>query len=163
MGDVLSHEQTLTFRVPEWVPGHEKRGHDMPDFEHNRQQLINDGHGYCYRCAIAGIDKRDDLQCHHLSEWAEWNDMDAEAVLRMAKAKDPYGYAAKMGDEPISNPNDIRLLLFLCQPCHTGKPKNPEEVTSEPTDYISGGIHYCAEPFWWADAMRVRKAKEATT
>lgn len=160
--EVLAHEQTVTFRVPEWVPGHEERGHDMPDFQKNRKRLIDDGHGYCWRCAFAGINKTDDLQCHHLSEWAEWDDADPVAVLRMAKAKDPYGYAAKMGDQPISNPNDIRLLLFLCQRCHTGAPKDPDDVTAEPTDYISGGIHYCAEPFWIADGVRVRKVQEAT-
>lgn len=155
--EIAPHELTITVRVPEWVPGHEERGHDMPDFEHNRQQLFDDGFGYCWGCRLAGIDKRDNLQCHHLSEWAEWDDVDPVHVLALAKWWDPYGYAAKMGDEPIKNPNDIRLLLMLCQPCHTGAPKKPEEVVTEPTEYISGGIHYAPYVIWIADRMRVRK------
>lgn len=161
MADVLAHELTLTVRVPEWVPGHEERGHDMPDYQHNRQTIIDDGHYFCWRCAIAKRTPKTELQCHHLSEWAEWNDADHDKALAIAKFFDPYGYAKKIGESPITTPNDIRLLWFQCQECHTGAPKDPVDVTTEPTDYISGGIHYCTLVDWLADAVRVRKAIEA--
>lgn len=158
---IPAHELTLKVSVPEWVPGHEDRGHDMPDFIHNRKQLHDDGHDFCLGCAIAGIILKDDLQCHHLSEWAEWNSADPEAVLRLAQHLDIYGYAAKIGDAPIASPNDIRLLMMLCQPCHTGAPKDPATVVEEPTGYISGGIHYCTLVDWIADRVRVRKVMAA--
>lgn len=156
---VPAHELTITVRVPEWVPGHVERGHDLPDFQKNRQRLIADGHYHCFRCTLAGRTPVNPvLQCHHLSEWAEWGDADPAKVLELARWIDPYGYAAADPTTPITNPNDVRLLMFLCAECHIGAPKDPAMVTTEPTDYISGGLHYCTWIDWLADAARVRDA-----
>lgn len=161
---VKGHELTLHIAVPEWVPTHVNRK-ESAKYEHNRQTLIDDGHGYCFGCAIAGIHlpyhANGGLQCHHLSEWAEWPDADPNYVKILAQWLDPYGYSSKMGNHPIEDPDDIRLLLMLCETCHIGAPKDPSVVESEPTSYISGGIHYCSFVQWIADRVRVRKARAA--
>lgn len=161
---VPAHLLTLTVQVPEWVPGHAERGHDMPDFQANRERLIKDGHYYCYGCAIAGI-KNDDpaLQCHHFAvEWAEWNDTNPHAALYLMRLRDPYGYAAKYPNDPVTNPNDIRNLLFLCELCHISHPKDVHTIKSAPIIFISGGIHYTPEPLWYADRLRNGVTKGGT-
>ena len=154
--EIAAHELTITVRVPEWVPGHVERGHDMPDFQHNRQQLLAEGHGYCYGCAIAGIHNMTALQCHHFAvEWSEWESTDPHAALYLMRLKDPYGYAATLGNQPVASPNDIRNLLMLCEGCHISRPQDPATIVDQPTTFISGGIHYTPEPLWYADRLRV--------
>jgi hypothetical protein len=152
---VPAHTLEITVRVPEWVPTHAERT-ESEEFAKNRQRLIDDGFGYCFGCKLAGKHVTENLQCHHLSEWAEWDDADPEKVLALARWIDPYGYAAKDPDTPISSPDDIRLLVMLCQPCHTGAPRQPDDPAADPTGYESGGIHYAPFPVWLAE--RVKKS-----
>ena len=156
MADVKAHTLEITVRVPEWVPEHAQRT-ESAEFAKNRQQIIDDGFGYCLGCDLAGKHVTEGLQCHHYAvEWAEWDDADPVKVLRSIKRQDPYGYAAKDPDSPVESPDDIRNLMMLCQPCHTGAPKQPNDQSADPAGYESGGIHYCPYPVW--EAERTRKA-----
>ncbi len=157
MADVVAHTLEITVRVPEWVPEHAQRTENA-EFHRNRQKIIDDGFGYCWGCKLAGKHVTDDLQCHHLSEWAEWDDADLAKVLALAKILDPYGYAKADPDTPIASPDDLRLLLMLCQQCHTGAPKQPTDTSANPAGYESGGIHYAPLPVWLAE--RLKKAPE---
>ena len=153
---VQARELVLHLTVPEWVPTHGVRKSASAEFEKNRQQIIDDGFGYCLGCAIAGIHNTTDLQCHHFAvEWCEAENADWEAALVAAKLIDPYGYAAKMGDTPMVNEDDIRNLMLLCQPCHTGKPGESHPNIAK---WLSGGIHYTTFVAWMAD--RVSAGKE---
>lgn len=153
--DVKAHTLEMTVRVPEWVPEHAQRKESVT-FERNRERLLADGHGYCWGCWLAGLHVTEDLQAHHLSEWSEWDDADPAAVLLLCRWLDPYGYAKAMGDAPIESPDDIRALLFLCQPCHTGAPRQPDDPAAEPGSYESGGLHYAPFPVWVAERLRRR-------
>lgn len=155
---VTAHKLTLHLTIPEWVPTHGDRTNATAEFERNRQRIIDDGFGYCLGCAIAGVRNDTELQCHHFAvEWCEANNADWNAALRYAKFVDPYGYAAKMGDKPMMNEDDIRNLMLLCQPCHTGKPGEPHPNIA---GWLSGGIHYCPEPIWGADRVSVGKEEQ---
>lgn len=152
---VAAHKLTLHLDVPEWVPTHGDRKGATAEFERNRKQIIDDGHGYCLGCAIAGIHNDKDLQCHHFAiEWCEANNADWDAATRVAKMIDPYGYAAKM-DGLMKNEDSIENLMMLCQPCHTGK---PGEAHPHIAGWLSGGIHYSPLPIWLAD--RIARGKE---
>ena len=153
-GEVQAHTLEIGVKVPEWVPTHADRT-ESALFHQNRQRLIEEGHGYCWGCKLAGRHVTDNLQLHHLSEWAEWDDADPDKVLELAKWLDPYGYAAKDAQTPVESPDDLRLLLFLCQPCHTGAPRQPSDPAAEPGQYESGGIHYAPFPVWLAERLRI--------
>lgn len=148
-----AHTLEITVRVPEWVPEHAQRA-ESEEFRRNREALLKAGHGYCWGCKLAGRDVTDNLQCHHLSEWAEWGDADPAKVLELCRRLDPYGYAKAMGDTPIESPDDIRCLLFLCQKCHTGAPRQPGDPAAAPDGYESGGLHYAPLPVWLAERLR---------
>lgn len=156
-GTVAAHTLEITVRVPEWVPTHADRT-ESEKFRINRQKILDDGHGYCYGCALAGEHVTDNLQLHHMSEWAEWDAASPEYVANLAKWWDPYGYFKADPTSPIEDPDDLRLLVFLCQPCHTGAPKQPGDKAADPTGYESGGIHYAPFPVWAAERLKRRVA-----
>jgi len=151
--EVRAHTLDMTVRVPEWVPSHAARA-ESEEFRRNRERLLADGHGYCFGCALAGRRVTEGLQLHHLAEWAEWDAADPSKVLAVARWLDPYGYARADPDTPISSPDDIRLLVFLCEACHIGAPRKPDDPTREPSGYESGGIHYAPLPMWLAERVR---------
>lgn len=152
--EVKAHTLLLHVEVPLWVPTHADRT-ESPLFHHNRQRLLEDGHGKCWGCRLAGIHNTDDLQCHHAAvEWAEWNGADPEACLRAALRLDPYGYAHKDQQTPFNSPDDLRGLMMLCQECHTGAPIPPDQPLPAGRRWRSGGIHYAPAPIWRADRTR---------
>ena len=157
-GEVEAHTLTLTVRVPEWVPSHAART-ESALFEHNRARLIEEGHGYCWGCALAGVRNTADLQCHHGAvEWAEWDAATPEAALRVALWLDPYGYAAKDPQTPFASPDDLRGLLVVCQECHTGAPIPEDQPLPAGRRWHSGGLHYAPAPVWLAERTRRRDA-----
>ena len=61
MDKVAAHTLELTVHVPEWVPTHADRT-ESSLFHQNRQRLIEEGHGYCWGCRLAGRHVTDDVQ-----------------------------------------------------------------------------------------------------
>lgn len=130
--EVAAHEQSLHLVVIEELPPHEKRTESQL-FKKNRRLLVHDHDLPCWAC-----DATDELQVHHLVEWATWNWVDPEKMREKLRAIDPYGFSKMYAKKAIESPDDIRNLIVLCQPCHTGKGK---------------GIHYVPLPIWLPQAV----------
>ena len=147
---VAAHMLTLTVKVPEWVPTHADRT-ESATFAHNRQRLLDDGHGYCWGCWLGGIHTTTALELHHgVVEWATNNEARPDAAWRAAQWLDFYGYAHQLGDTPWTDADDIRGLVFLCFDCHRGQP-GIQHTRNE--RWLSGGLHYAPFPLWLADRI----------
>lgn len=129
--EVEEHEQSLHIVVVEELPSHEQRT-ESALFRKNKKLLVKEHELPCWACA-----SKDDLQVHHLVEWATWNWIDPEKMKHNLAAIDPYGFSKMLAKEPITSPDDLRNLIVLCQPCHTGKGK---------------GIHFVPLPIWLPQA-----------
>ena len=157
---VAAHVLTLTVRVPEWVPTHAQRA-ESAAFAHNRQRLLDEGHGYCWGCWIGGVRTTSDLQLHHgVVEWATDGEADPDAALRVARWLDWYGYAQAMGDTPWTDADDIRGLVFLCADCHLGAPGLQHRANER---WLSGGLHYAPFPIWLADRIASGHQEQAVS
>jgi hypothetical protein len=125
------------------TPGHVQRGAESTLFDQSVKRLKADGHYQCYVAETTGRPCRcgctaSNLQVHHRGrEWSLENTVDYDLLGKVAMANDTYGYAhsAEFAGKPITSVDDIRLLMVLGQPHHTG------EVT---------GIHATTEPAWLA-------------
>lgn len=139
---VAEHIESINTKAIEIVHGHLPRGAESAAFNHAVAQLKKDGFGVCFVGALQGETITDNLQVHHfLAEWSEAELVDFVKLKRLAEVFDIYGYAAKMKDTPMTSVDDIRNLMVLSQPFHTGV--NP--VAGNPT-----GIHNLVFPFWLA-------------
>lgn len=137
MTDVAEHIETINLKDIEIVHGHAARGAESTEFNRNVAQLKADGHGKCF---VSGVTTG--LQVHHfLAEWSEGEVVDFVKLKALAEVFDIYGYAAKMKDIPMTSVDDIRNLMVLSQPYHTGV----NAVAGNPT-----GIHNLVFPFWLA-------------
>jgi hypothetical protein len=139
---IAAHIEHLTIKIALYDPEHGNRK-EAPEseFEQTKRVLRADGH---YRCAVCGT--TENLQVHHfLCEWSEWEDADPELIWRWAQVFDIYGYARKLGRAPIESPDDIRNMMVLCQPHHTG------------VDHADGGtgigVHYVVTPVFMAQLI----------
>jgi hypothetical protein len=79
-------------------------------------KLKEDGFYFCAACGC-----KENLQVHHMQEFCFENITDFEKLKDFLMRWDTYGYSEKMKDEPITSVDDIRNLIVLCQPHHTGK------------------------------------------
>ena len=120
------HTEHLTFHTSVVIPEHGER--DTKTFRKNVEQLKKDGF---YSCAICG--SKEKTQVHHFSEFCFEEITDFEKLKKILMIFDFYGYSAKMKDKPIETIDDIRNLICLCQPHHTGKDM---------------GVHYVPLPFF---------------
>lgn len=140
---VNDHVENINLKDVEIVHGHAERGAESTEFARNVNCLKADGHGYCLvTYFLTGEKVTDNLQVHHfLAEWSEGELVDFEKLKRLAEMFDPYGYGAAMKDTPITSIDDIRNMLVLSQPFHTGMNDAGNNAT---------GIHNLVFPFWLA-------------
>ena len=109
MTDVAAHDQVETFREDVVYPAHAQRT-ESPEFGRNKRQLVQKLDLPCFVCG-----SRDAREVHHyIVEWAMWDEADPDKVLEVAHHFDIYGFAEKMGDQPIQSPDDVRNLMVLC-------------------------------------------------
>lgn len=141
MDDIGVHIAKRTLVEEVIVPDHPPRTASA-EFERNRRQLIEDGHG-CLVCGSKGSAAHP-LEAHHLVEWSAWEHVDPAKLLGVLKRIDLYGHAARLGDRPIGSPDDIRNLMMLCssaplqgQPVAGGHHRGPDM-----------GIHMVTFPVW---------------
>lgn len=140
MADTPAHETVENLRCDEVFPEHEQRGAGSAEFEANRRQLIQKLQTPCFSCGST-----EHLEVHHwVTEWALAEDADWNKVFKLVHHFDIYGFAAQLGDKPISGPDDIRNLVVLCVKCHRG---------------AGVGIHLVPFPMWIGQVM----AKDGTT
>jgi hypothetical protein len=131
MPTVKQHEQVLHLVVAEELPPHEKRT-ESALFRKNKKLLVKDHKLPCFACKA-----KSELQVHHMVEWATWNWIDTNKMVDRLSAFDPYGFSKMYHGKDIESPDDIRNLIVLCQPCHTGAGK---------------GIHFVPLPIWLPQA-----------
>ena len=139
---VAEHTETINTKDIEIVHGHAPRGTESAEFKRNVAQLKRDGFGMCLVWALQDETITDNLQVHHfLAEWSESELVDFVKLKKLAEIFDIYGYAAKMKNIPMTSVDDIRNLMVLSQPFHTGV----NAIAGNPT-----GIHNLVFPFWLA-------------
>lgn len=120
-------------------PDHAERN-ESALFRQTKERLKKDGH---YKCFVCG--GTENLQVHHLAcEWMFANVVNYAKLQNVLQAFDPYGYSTKITN-PITSVDDVRNMLVLCQPHHTG------------VDHKDGsggtGIHALTMPSWIAQAV----------
>jgi hypothetical protein len=114
-------------------PDHKERT-ESAEFRRTKKRLKKDGH---YRCYICG--STENLQVHHYAcEWALENSVDFKKMKAFCEEWDPYGYGRLLKNVPITDVDDIRNALVLCQEHHTGGM----------TDGVANGIHNITFPAW---------------
>lgn len=140
--NVAEHTETINLKDVEIVHGHLPRGSESAQFHNAVAQLKKDGFGICFVGALQGETITANLQVHHfLAEWSEAELVDFGKLKKLAERFDIYGYAAKMKDIPMTSVDDIRNLMVLSQPYHTGVNATTGNAT---------GIHNLVFPFWLA-------------
>jgi len=125
---ISEHLEILTLHETVVIPEHGER--DTTAFRRSVERLKKDGF---YFCAICGEVKN--LQVHHISEFCFENITDFNKLKDVLIRFDIYGYGELLKDEPITSVDDVRNLIVLCQPHHTGK---------------GTGIHYLSFPMFLA-------------
>ncbi len=131
---VAAHEVTRHLIEVDDYPAHPVRM-ESARFEHNRAALIGLARG-CWVCGAT-----EEIEAHHVFEWAEWDALDPVMVLDTLRAFNPYGLTYDEPQPPITDPDDIRNLLLLCALHHR------ERET---------GIHEISWPMWLVQRARRR-------
>ena len=148
MPNIVEHFDKGTFEQEYWIPAHNGR-RESALFKRNKKFVRDNCKAPCWVCGAA-----DDLEVHHVFEWALWNAMDARKVTDILnaiefydddytdKADDPTKLRKEIakvaGKKPvIDTPDDLRNLVVLCRKHHRLK-------------YT--GIHTISFPIWMAMA-----------
>ncbi len=147
--EVAAHEIVETLHITIDDPMHLKRT-ESPKFHHNREYLIKTYKLGCWLCAFQkekfGVEPGvGGLEAHHVFEWSEWNDLDADLVTQVLTKLQFNPFAG----HPVGDPDDLPNLVILHRSCHIGKPGT--EVTC--------GTHWTPFPIWLAQAA----AKQGVT
>lgn len=135
MSDVPEHEMSHVLHDDIIDPTHAERT-ESPAFVAAKKRLHTDGH---YQCWVCGTTQ--DLQVHHfLAEYMFKDLVDFAVMKETAESLDVYGYGHLLKNVPITDPEDIRCFMVLCQAHHTG------------VDHGDGGsgtgIHEITFPSW---------------
>jgi hypothetical protein len=115
------------------TPEHEERKESYT-FKKSKKRLREDGHYECYVCGC-----KDNLQVHHYGgEWSLENSLDLKKLKVFLEEWDVYGYGKLLKNVPLTDVDDIRNCMVLCQEHHTGGTK----------DGSANGIHNITFPAW---------------
>lgn len=148
MSGIVAHFKRGTFEEKYWLPAHEKRRESVL-FKSNKKLIRDDCGAPCWICGAT-----DDLEVHHVFEWAFWNALDRRKVTDILHAIEFYDtdYTALAQDasrlrqhlselakqKPVlDSPDDARNLVVLCREHHRLK---------------FTGIHTVSFPLWLAIA-----------
>lgn len=112
---VPAHEIRRTIHDDVIDPCHANRT-ESKTFRAAKRRLKADGHWQCWICSAT-----QNLQVHHfLAEYAFKTITDLAELKIVAEALDLYGYGHLMRNVPITDPEDIRGMMVLCEPHHIG-------------------------------------------
>lgn len=125
-------KRTLTEVVID--PSHVDRV-ESAEFRHSKERLKEDGHFKCWTCGST-----ENLQVHHMAEWMFANDIDFGKLKAFVEEWDVYGYGRLLRNQPLTTVDDIRCMIVLCQPHHTGVDHADEDSGT--------GIHSLTFPAW---------------
>lgn len=96
-------------------PDHDERT-ESSEFREAKLRLHTDGHMKCYVCGT-----EDNLQVHHRAgEYMFANVIDLDRLKEFCEEWDVYGYGRLLRHQPLTTVDDVRNMLVLCQPHHTG-------------------------------------------
>ena len=135
MADVEEH--AITRRLTEIVidPTHAERA-ETPAFRSAKKRIQEDGHWQCWICGTT-----DNLQLHHfLVEYMFKDLVDLAVMKEVAEELDVYGYGHLLKNQPITDPEDVRCFMTLCQEHHTGVDREDGGAGT--------GIHEITFPTW---------------
>ena len=120
--DKITKEHIQSKTIHEiWVtPEHPQR--NTTAFRKSVNQLKADGH---FKCLCGATEN---LEVHHISEFCFEEDTDFVMLEKILMHFDPYGYSKAMIGQPITSVDDIRNLIVLCKPHHTGKGTGVHEM-----------------------------------
>lgn len=97
-------------------PTHAHHRTTSPAFRAAKRRIKADGHWACWVCGTVKA-----LQLHHfLCEWEFKDLVDLARLKDVAEVLDPYGYGRLLRNQPMTDPEDVRNYMVLCQPHHTG-------------------------------------------
>lgn len=141
---IAEHEETVTTKDVVITPEHAQRGAESAEFSRNVERLKADGHYSCFICKT-----EENLQVHHYGrEWSLAEGCDFDELKAFLLQNDVYGYSNLLRNLPITSVDDIRNLMVLCQPHHTG------------VDHADGGtgtgIHNTVHPIWLAQRTSLK-------
>ena len=140
---IPAHLEKLTGTAYMIVPEHAERA-ESPEFRAAVKRLKEDGH---YVCWISGRKDgelrpdgtKTDLQVHHLfMEFCLAADCDFDKLKAMCEEWDIYGYGRLLRNTSITSIDDLRQMMVLDQPFHTGGGG----------DGVANGIHFIPFPYW---------------
>jgi hypothetical protein len=146
MAGIVEHFKRGTFEEQYWLPAHNKR-RETSLFRKNKKFIRDECGAPCWVCG-----SKQNLEVHHVFEWAFWNAMNPKKVTNILKAIEFYDedYISKaeksnklrseidsiVNEKPIiDTPDDIRNLVVFCRKHHRLK-------------YT--GIHTITFPIWLA-------------
>jgi len=137
---VGEHVLTRTLHDTVIDPAHAER-EDTPTFRAAKERLKADGH---YRCWVCGTTQH--LQVHHfLAEYCFKDLVDLDKLKSVSETLDMYGYGRLLHNCPVTDAEDIRGLMVLCEAHHIG------------VDHADGGsgtgIHDVTFPTWIIQAL----------
>lgn len=137
---VKEHIATRQLTETMVIPEHEERK-ESKEFARAKRQLKKDGH---FKCWVCGSTEK--LQVHHfLYEWCIHSTCDFEKLKEVCEQLDVYGYGKSMKNIPMTSVDDIRNMMVLCQPHHTGGM----------SDGSSNGIHNISFPAWVSQKIAI--------
>lgn len=84
MAGLFEHFQKGTFEQEYWIPAHNAR-RESALFKSNKQLVRDDCGAPCWICGA-----KNDLEVHHVFEWAFWNAMDPKKVTNILEAIEFY-------------------------------------------------------------------------
>ncbi len=148
MSDIVTHFKKGTFEEKYWIPAHNARRTSYL-FKKNKKFIRNKCGVPCWVCG-----SREQLEVHHVFEWAFWNALDPRKVTNILKAIEFYDddYIGKAENPEllrrkiqevekkkpiIDTPDDVRNLVVFCRKHHRLK------IT---------GLHTITFPIWMAMA-----------
>ena len=129
MPDIIEHFEKGTFEEQYWIPAHDERRQSSL-FRKNKKFIRDKCGAPCWVCK-----GREDLEVHHIFEWAFWNALDKRKMTNTLNAIEFYDsdYVGEADDpdklrreidrleqqEPIiDSPDDIRNLVVICMKHH---------------------------------------------
>jgi 5-methylcytosine-specific restriction endonuclease McrA len=119
MHDAAAHEivrhLTEVVDVPEHAPREESE-----EFRKNREYLLREQGLGCWVCGT-----REDLEVHHLIEWALWPGVDVEKAQETLRALAFYPWTGR----DVKDADSLGNLLVLCKRHHRGKEHGVHAVT----------------------------------
>lgn len=163
---VKAHEQNESDPIVEIFADHISRKEASgAEFGHAKQLLTKlYGGKRCIVCEMRGEKYKDNIESHHVFEWAHWNQANMQMIETTLRTLSPFIHGMYMisqedilagkpipslwdhpefKDKPFNSLDDARNQYFLC---HAHHQQSTKEETGEGYDIV--GLHHAPFPQW---------------